>query len=71
MFTLPAFIIIVFGIMGFGSNLFFRTIWLYCEWQEGNEIDWQRQMMLTFLVPGTWILVMIELMWITGFIFVP
>jgi hypothetical protein len=69
--TFPLMIVMIFGVMGFGSNLFFRCIWLYCEWQEGNEIDWARQMMLTFLVPGAYILVLLEIMAITGVIFIP
>ena len=69
--TFPLLIVMIFGVMGFGSNLFFRVIWLYCEWQEGNEIDWARQIMLTFLVPGAYILVLLEIMAITGVIFIP
>jgi hypothetical protein len=61
---------LVFGVMGFISNLFFRAIWLYCEWREGNEIDWQRQVMLTFAVPGAYLFVMIELMMVEGFVFI-
>ena len=62
---------LIFGVMGFGANLFFRAIWLYCEWQEGNTIDWPRQLMLTFGVPGAWMFTMVELMLSEGFVFVP
>ena len=69
--SFPLLLVLVFGVMGFASNLFFRVIWIYCEWQEGNEIDWIRQMMLTFMVPGAWALVMLEVMAITGCFFIP
>jgi hypothetical protein len=65
------FLVLIFGVMGFGSNLFFRAIWLYCEWQEGNEIDWKRQIMLTLLVPGAYIFVFIEILAATGIIYIP
>jgi len=61
----------VFGVMGFCSNLFYRVIWLYCEWREGNTIDWKMQALLTFLVPAAYTLVMAELMMTVGFVFVP
>jgi hypothetical protein len=61
----------VFGVMGFCSNLFFRVIWLYCEWREGNTIEWPRQVLLTFFVPAAYTLVMVELMMTVGFVFVP
>ena len=61
----------IFGVMGFGANLFFRVIWLYCEWEEGNPIDWSRQLMLTFLVPGAYIFAMLELMIVEGCVFLP
>ncbi len=60
----------VFGVMGFAGNLFFRVIWLYCEWEEGNPIDWSRQLMLTFLVPGAYLFTMAELMIVEGFVFI-
>jgi hypothetical protein len=69
--SFPLLLVLVFGVMGFASNLFFRVIWIYCEWQEGNEIDWIRQIMLTFMVPGAWALVMLEIMAITGAFFIP
>lgn len=61
----------VFGVMGFTANLFFRVIWLYCEWQEGAQIDWSRQLMLTFAVPAAWSFAMMELMLVEGCIFLP
>jgi hypothetical protein len=61
---------LVFGVMGFISNLFFRIIWVYCEWREGNEIDWKRQILLALGVPAAYLFVMLELMMAEGFVFV-
>jgi hypothetical protein len=63
--------IVVFGVMGLGSSLFCRAIWLWCDFQEGNEIDWKRQALLAFLVPGAYIIAMVEVMSCTGILFVP
>jgi hypothetical protein len=63
--------LLVFGVMGFGTNLFFRSVYLYCEWQEGNPIDWRWQALVTLGIPAAYVLVMAELMTVTGVIFVP
>ncbi len=56
----------IFGIMGFSANMFARAIWMYCDWREG-QIDWKRHALLAFLVPGAYLLVMVELMAALGF----
>jgi len=68
----PLFVMVmIFGVMGFSTNLFFRVIWLYCELQEGNDINWGMQALLTFGVPAAWIFVMLECLISTGLVFVP
>jgi hypothetical protein len=46
-----AILLLVFGLMGFGVNLFIRAIFLYEDWQNGDEINWEFQLLLTFGVP--------------------
>ena len=64
-------ILLVFGVMGFGTNLFFRAIYVYCEWQEGNPIDWRWQSLVTLAVPAAYTLVMAEVMMLTGMVVLP
>jgi hypothetical protein len=59
--------LLVFGVLGFGVNLFGRAIYLYCEWRDGNEINWKRQAFLTFVIPFAYILAMVEVMAILGY----
>lgn len=66
MYGLAFIILIVFGVLGFGVNLFFRTIYLYEEWQEGNEIDWWWQAFITFAIPATSVFAIAEVMGILG-----
>lgn len=53
-------LLIIFGVMGFSANLFFRAIYIFCEWREGNTIDWPYQALLTFAVPVAYVLAMWE-----------
>jgi hypothetical protein len=63
----PLFVIVfVFGVLGFASNLFYRAIWLYCEWREGTPIDWKRQLILTFLVPAGYTFALAEIVMVLG-----
>lgn len=64
-------LIFVFGIMGFGTNLLFRGIYLFCEVQDGNEINWKYQAMVTLMVPCAYLLAMLEIMLSEGILVVP
>jgi hypothetical protein len=59
--------LLVFGVLGFGVNLFTRAIYLYCEWREGNKVDWKWQAFLTFAIPIVYILAMVEVMAVFGY----
>jgi len=68
--------VLIFGVMGFASNLFYRAIWLYCEWREGNmmewnRLDWGKQAFLTFGVPGAWVFFMLVSLYSTGMVLIP
>ena len=57
----PITLLVIFGVMGFSVNLFFRVIYLYCEWREGNDINWGWQAFLTFVVPAAYIVALLEI----------
>jgi hypothetical protein len=56
----------VFGAMGFSANLFIRAIFLYDDWQNGDEINWTLQAFLTFAVPLAIVVALAESMWAIG-----
>jgi hypothetical protein len=66
MATLAIVILLVFGVLGYSTNLFFRTIYLYEEWQDGNDIHWWWQAFLTFAVPATCVFGIAETMAVLG-----
>lgn len=64
-------LILIVGVMGFSFNFVFRVWNLFCEYQEGNEIDWKFQALITFLVPGAYLLAISEVFLGTGIIVIP
>lgn len=66
MSTLAIIILLVFGVMGFGINLFFRTIFLYEEWQEGMDIHWWWEAFFTFAIPAAFVFAIAEIMAVLG-----
>ena len=69
--ALALFILLIFGVMGFGVNFFFRLVYVYCEWREGNTIDWRFQSFVTLCVPIAYTLALGEIMLATGLIVIP
>jgi hypothetical protein len=59
-------ILIVFGVLGLSWRILFRLIYLWSEFEEGNEVNWKLQMFLTFAEPVAYLIVMVELMWALG-----
>lgn len=47
--------------LGLGGSLFFRVVYVYCEWRENEEIDWGWQTILLFCLPLTWLYVIFEI----------
>lgn len=64
-------LILLLGVMGFGGNFVFRVFYIFCEIQDGNEIDWRYQALITFLVPCAYLIAMLEVFFGTGIILVP
>ncbi len=64
-------LLLVFGVMGFGVNLFFRAIFLYRDWQDGTPINWWWQFLLTFAVPAACVLAIAEVMAVLGIFSTP
>jgi hypothetical protein len=56
----------VFGAMGFSANLFIRAIFLFDDWQNGDEINWALQAFLTLGVPLAIVIAVAESMWALG-----
>jgi hypothetical protein len=59
-------LLVVFGVMGFGVNLFFRAIFIYQDWQEGQPINWWWQLLIAFGVPAVCVLAIAEVMLVLG-----
>lgn len=49
------------GIMGWGVSALFNALWWYCEWREGNEINWGFDVALTLAVPFAWMFAILEI----------
>jgi hypothetical protein len=60
-------ILVVFCVLGFGVNLFVRVIFIYLDLQNGEDINWWRQVFLTFAVPAACIYAILESMATLGF----
>ncbi len=60
-------VLIVFCVLGFSVNLFIRAIFLYLDWQNGEEINWWWQFYLTFAIPVACIFGIFESMAVLGF----
>ncbi len=66
MYALAFIILFVFGVLGFSVNLLFRIVYLYEDWQDGNDIHWWWEAFLTFAVPATCVFAIAEVMAILG-----
>lgn len=49
------------GIMGWSTSLFTNVVWWYCEWREGNEINFGSDVAWTFAVPFAWLFAIFEI----------
>lgn len=43
------------GIMGWGMNLFINGVMWYCDWREGNQIDWGLEAFFCLAGPFAWL----------------
>lgn len=64
-------LLMLLGVMGFGTNFVFRVFYIFCEIQDGNEINWRFQALITFLVPAAYMIAMVEVFMSTGILLVP
>jgi hypothetical protein len=60
-------LLIVFGVLGFGANLFVRVIFVYEDLKNGEEINWWWQFLYTFAVPLICVFAIFESMLALGF----
>lgn len=49
------------GIMGWSTSLFTNVVWWYCEWRDGNEINFGSDVAWTFAVPFAWLFAIFEI----------
>jgi hypothetical protein len=49
------------GIMGWTVTPFFQPLMWYCEWRDGNHINWGLDAALMMLVPGATIFAVVEI----------
>ncbi|HEY9788050.1 MAG TPA: hypothetical protein V6D17_21860 [Candidatus Obscuribacterales bacterium] len=43
------------GIMGWGMSVFTNAVYWYCEWREGNDINWGSEAFYSFAMPFAWL----------------
>ena len=51
MFAIVLLITAMTGVLGWSTGLFTNAVWWYCEWREGNEINWGSDVFYTLLIP--------------------
>jgi len=49
------------GIMGWGMNVFVNAVYWYCEWREGNDINWGLDTAFMVGVPFAWMFAIFEI----------
>jgi hypothetical protein len=49
------------GILGWSTSLFTNIVWWYCEWREGNKIDWGGDVAWTIAVPFATLFALFEI----------
>ncbi len=49
------------GILGWTSSFFFNGVWWWCEWREGNDINWGSDVGYTFVVPFAYVFAIFEI----------
>lgn len=50
------------GVLGWSTSLFTNCVWWYCEWREGNDINFGSDVAYTFFVPGAWLFAIFEIL---------
>lgn len=49
------------GILGWSTGLFTNAVWWYCEWREGNHIDFGGDVAWTIAIPFAWLFAIFEI----------
>lgn len=49
------------GVLGWSSSLFTNLVWWYCEWREGNDINWGSDAAWTVAIPFAYLFVLAEI----------
>lgn len=49
------------GVLGWSTSLFTNLVWWWCEWREGNEINWGSDVAYSFFVPLAFIFPIVEI----------
>lgn len=49
------------GIMGWGMNVYVNAVYWYCEWREGNDINWGLDTAFMVAVPFAWMFAILEI----------
>jgi hypothetical protein len=49
------------GIMGWTSTVFTNAVWWFCEWREGNDINWGSDVAYSLAVPFAWLFAIFEI----------
>lgn len=50
------------GIFGWGVTVFVNAVYWFCEWREGNPINWGLDLGLAIGVPFAWTFSILEIM---------
>lgn len=64
--TLLSVFVLGLGVFGWTANIFYRAVVIYCDFNEGLEIDWGKQIFLTVLIPIGYLFPMLEIVLIYG-----
>lgn len=49
------------GVLGWSSSVFINIVYWYCEWQDGNDINWGADVAWTVAVPFAYLFAVFEI----------
>ena len=61
MWTVMLLFALMSGIMGWGMSVFVNAVYWYCEWREGNDINWGLDTTFMVGVPFAWMFAIFEI----------
>ena len=61
MWTVMLLFALMAGIMGWAMSVFVNAVYWYCEWREGNDINWGLDTVFMVGVPFAWMFAIFEI----------